>query len=75
MAKVINFSTRDGIVGDGAFIDPDQILENNKGLFKNLVLVGEDQDGNFTIACSRGNAEAFLMLNVGADMILNGFRP
>lgn len=73
--NVIDFKTRDGVVGDGVVIDPDTILEANKGLFTKLVLVGQDENGVMHVASSHSESEAFLMLHVGADMMVHNYRP
>lgn len=61
---------RPGVLGDGAHIDPDQILENNKAEFVRLVLVGERADSSIAVAGSDGAAESLLLLQFGSHFIV-----
>lgn len=59
-----------GVLGDGAHIDPDQILENNKGEFVRIVLVGERPDGSIAVAGSDSAAESLLLLQYGSHFVV-----
>jgi len=48
---------RPELVGDGAHIDPDKILEAHKGALKTVVVIGLSKTGDFVIAGSEGRAE------------------
>jgi hypothetical protein len=68
--NVISFPT--GPVGDGAVIDCDQILDENKGLLRSLTLIGEGHNGKLIVAGSHGAAEsAFLMVRAHAYLVEN----
>lgn len=69
--NVVSFQTREGIVGDGIKLDPDDILENNKGEFVSLALVGRRADGEICVAGTDSAAESLLLLQWGSQFIIN----
>jgi hypothetical protein len=61
---------RPGPVGDGIKLDPDAILEANKGEFIRIALVGERADGTIAVAGTDGCAETLLLLQFGSHFIV-----
>ena len=55
--------TGTGVVGDGAIIQPDLILENAKGDFQQLIVAGFNQDRVIDIRSSHGSREALWILH------------
>ena len=49
-------------VGDDVALNPDDVLEGNKGHFQQLAIVGYDQDGKITICATHGSREVLWML-------------
>lgn len=62
MGDVVNL---DVPIADGVALDPDTILERNKGKFKQVVIVGYDQGGLIAVCSSHGSREALWMLERG----------
>lgn len=56
-------------LGDGAHIDADQILEQNKGVFRSLVIAGYDQDGQLVL-CGTDSTEHSVFLLERAKLFL-----
>lgn len=67
--NVIGF--RPSIVGDGTKIDCDQVLENNKGEFVRLVLVGVKPDGDYAVAGTDSAAESLMLLQWASHFLVN----
>jgi hypothetical protein len=59
-----------GEVGDGLALDPDEILEANKGEFIRIALVGERADGTMAVAGTHSSAESLLLLQWGSHFII-----
>lgn len=70
MADVIPFKGA-GIVGDGAELDPDQVLEACKGNFVQVVICGFEADGTFAMHASHGSREALWKLQRGINFLMN----
>lgn len=49
-------------VRDDVALDPDAILEGNKGHFQQLAIVGYDQDGRIAVCATHGSREVLWML-------------
>lgn len=49
-------------VGDDVVLDPDVILEGNKGKFQQLAIVGYDQDGKIAVCATHSSREVLWML-------------
>lgn len=49
-------------VGDDVALDPDAVLEGNKGHFQRLAIIGYDQDGEITICATHSSRETLWML-------------
>ncbi len=61
MADVIPL--RDGQpVGDGVELDPERVLANAAGAFRQVLVCGFDQDGQIDIRCSHGSRDALWIL-------------
>lgn len=73
--NVIDFKTKDRIIGDGCVVPPDQVLEAQKGNLTQVVLVGVNEAGEIITASSHGMADAFFLLHIGADTFIDGMRP
>lgn len=43
-------------------LDPDTVLENNKGRFSNMLLIGEDLDGDYLFCSNTPDREKLLMI-------------
>lgn len=69
--NIVSFQTRDGVIGDGVKLDPDAILEANKGAFTSLAIVGIDKDGIIQICMTDTIAETLLMLDVAKAKVIN----
>lgn len=61
MAEVVPFTTAE--VGPGYKIDADEMLENNKGKFVALALVGQTEDGEIIVAGTDGAGDTVLLLD------------
>lgn len=59
-----------GPIGDGAAIDIDSMLEANKGVFRQIVIVGVKHSGDIAVASSHGTPEAMMLLQHGVHFIL-----
>lgn len=59
MGDVVNL---DVPIADGIDLDPDHVLEANKGKFQQVVVVGFYQDGKIAVCSSHGSREALWML-------------
>lgn len=59
-AEVIEFSP--GVLGDGAVIDPDKVLEAAKGDFTHVVVLGWDKNGELNLRSSHGSRETLWLL-------------
>lgn len=60
-----------GIVGDGAALDPDMVLEKNKGDFTEVVVIGRGRDGKVQFASSHGCLESLWLVRKGEAMLLS----
>lgn len=49
-------------LNDAAVLDPDEVLEGNKGHFQQLAIIGYDQEGKITICATHGSREVLWML-------------
>ena len=58
-------------VGDGAVLDPDKVLENNKGDFAEVVVIGRGRDGKIQFAGSHGRLESLWLVRKGEAMLLS----
>lgn len=67
---VVPFKTADGQVGDGAAIDPDLILENAKGDFLQVVVVGFNKDGQIEMRSSHSSRDALWIIRKGEHHLL-----
>ncbi len=65
MSKVIPFS---GITK--LDLDPDTVLENNKGLLEGVVIMGWDKDGNEVFASSYADGGTVLWLLKRMELLL-----
>jgi hypothetical protein len=52
----------DAPIADSIELDPDAMLEANKGKFQELVLVGYDQNGNLVVCSTHSSREALWIL-------------
>jgi hypothetical protein len=68
MAKVIELVPEE--VGDSYAFNADQILENNKGKFESLVLIGEDEDGDLVIYSTHNVGVANIMLDMAKQQLV-----
>ena len=59
----------DKIAFDKTHLDPDEILENNKGECENVLILGGGKDGLLRICASDGVAETILLIEQ-AKMVL-----
>ena len=59
----------DKIAFDKTHLDPDDILENNKGEYENVLILGWGKDGLLRICASDGVAETILLIEQ-AKMVL-----
>ena len=71
MGEVVRFDPAAEIVGDGKVLNPDNVLENNKGSFTEVVVIGRDHDGKVIFASSHGRLEAMWLLRKGEHMLLS----
>ena len=70
MGEVLRFDNAE-VVGDGRALHPDKVLENNKGDFAEVVIVGRDHDGNIRLAGSHGSLETLWLLRKGEKLLLS----
>lgn len=70
MADIVDLRTKGGIVGDGADLDVDKVLEAAKGDFLQVVVVGFDQDGEINIRSSHGSRDALWILRKAEHHLL-----
>lgn len=54
--------TRTGVIGDGIALDPDKTLDNARGDYLQVVVVGFDQAGQINLRCSHGGRDALWIL-------------
>jgi hypothetical protein len=69
--NIIDFKTRDGLVGDGHTVDVDAMLENNKGQLREVVLIGFEEDGALRVASSHSYERAYLMTGMAQAYLLD----
>lgn len=62
---------RPKIVGNGAVVDCDQILEENKGAFARVALIGWTKDGKIAVASSHGAPDTLWLIEVGKDFLVH----
>lgn len=62
---------RPALVGDGFVMDPDQVLEANKGRFFRVVLVGETEDGDIKVAGTHSAPESLMLLAWATAFLVN----
>lgn len=63
-------SFRPEIVGGGRVIDADQILEENKGAFERLVIIGRLKDGGVGVCASHGGPDTLWLIEEGKQFLL-----
>lgn len=66
--NVVSLHGKD-IVCDKTHLDPDDILENNKGEYENVLILGWGKDGLLRICASDGVAETILLMEQ-ANLVL-----
>lgn len=49
-------------VGDDIILEPDAVLEGNKGNFQQLAIIGYDKNGDIAICSTHGSREVLWML-------------
>lgn len=49
-------------VNDSVALDPDAVLEGNKGNFQQLAIIGYDQEGKIAICATHGSREILWMM-------------
>lgn len=67
---VVPFKTADNVVGDGAALDPDQVLDAAKGDYLQVVVVGFKKDGEIDMRSSHGSRDAMWILQRGVHHLL-----
>ena len=60
------------IVGEGIALNPDTILDNAKGCFVQVVVVGTTDEGEVEVRSSHSIAEAYMALGVAMAKIVDG---
>lgn len=58
-------------VGDGVHLEADQILEQNKGEFQSIAMVGRRPDGSMAVAGTDSAAESVLLLAWAQSFLVN----
>lgn len=58
-AEIVHLATP---IADSVELRPDDVLEGNKGHFKQLAIIGYNQDGKITICSTHGSREVLWML-------------
>lgn len=53
---------KNAILGDGAVIEPDVILEGPKTKLREVVVLGIDHEGEIWVSCSHGMRDAVYLL-------------
>ena len=71
MSNVIEFRTRDGMVGDGAVVPVDDVLTSAIGKLRQVVVLGFAPDGEIYIASSDGVAESNLLIDLAKHTIIS----
>lgn len=61
--KVVGFRPKNGKIGDGLRVNPDNVLEGAKGASQ-VVTVHVDKDGNIKCASSEGRAQAIYLMTM-----------
>jgi hypothetical protein len=60
-------------VGDGAWLDPDQLLEAAKGRnFGRLAIIAENPDGTIWVSGSAGTGDTVVLLELAKHQIIHG---
>jgi hypothetical protein len=67
--KVVHLFGNGADVPDQTHLDPDDILENNKGEYENVLILGWGKDGLLRICATDGVAETILLIEQ-AKMVL-----
>ena len=57
-------------VRDDVALEPDKVLEANKGKFQQLVILGYDQSGDIAVCASHGSREVLWMLERAKAFLL-----
>jgi hypothetical protein len=70
-AEVINFQTREGVVGDGSVIAPSVVAASAAEVCTHLVCIGYNAEGGLEVFASHGVPQSFLLASQGAAFILN----
>ena len=70
-ADVITLHGEGSFVGDGVQLSPDDILENNKGQFVRLVIVGVSEDGDYAVAGTDSAAESLMLCQWASSFLVN----
>ncbi len=67
----------DGKVGNGAVLDPDILLEANKGAFAEIVIIGRQPNGDVAVVSSHDSFRALWLVHRGAHFLLHdtGWEP
>lgn len=69
MAEVLNLRGEQ-LLTEPETLSPDAVLEGAKGQLRQVVIIGEDQDGKVQVYGSHGNAETFWLLKHGELSLL-----
>lgn len=70
-AEVINLHGDGTLVGDGVSLSPDDILENNKGQFVRLCIIGVMEDGEYAVAGTDSAAETMMLCQWASNFLVN----
>lgn len=70
MGDIIDLKQPSGQVGNGFAFQPDVILEEAKGAYEQVVVVGFDASGEISIRSSHGSHEALWILRRGEYHLL-----
>ena len=68
--KVVHLFGNGAPVPDQTHLDPDEILENNKGYYENVLILGWGKDGLLRICATDGVAESILLIEQAKMVIL-----
>lgn len=69
MGEVVSLGERE-TVGDGIVLDCDTLLENAKGKFVQMIIIGFEHDGEIHINSSHGSREALWLIKRGEHHLL-----
>ena len=71
MGEIVQFSTGEGVVGDGVTIDVATVAENAARVCTHLVCIGYNAEGGLEVFASHGVPETFLLASQGVAFLLN----